>query len=124
MSSIQITPRADLEMALDSKNDLLLEKILFDVLEEGDRAIEKHGKPTGNPLRCAGIVCEEAGEAMEAALMITAINPKEREGRSQMDWLCDLRAELIQTASSAILRIRTIDSGEMTQWIIDHSQQT
>jgi hypothetical protein len=119
-----MTPRVHLEIFLDEKDDQLLERILYHVLEEGDRAEQKHGKPTPNPLRCTNIVCEEAGEACEAALKLTAIDSVEREGQSQMHWLAELRAEWIQVASSAIRRIRTIDSGEMTQWLLDNPNQS
>lgn len=99
-------------------------KILNDILRENDRAHQIHGTPSANPLRCACIVGEEAGEVMEAALMLTAINPKERRGQTQISWLAEMRKELVETASSAIRRIQLIDSGEMAQWIIDNPTQS
>jgi hypothetical protein len=120
-------PRVELECWLDSmSNDDEMRhcRVILDILKEGERASEIHGTPSANPLRCAGIVVEEAGEAMEAALMLTAINPAERRGRTQMHWLAEMRKELIETASSALRRVFVIDSGEMTQWIIDNPTQS
>ena len=80
-------------------NDDRLARVWTQIMSEMARAEIAHPRyPVDDPVRCAAIVAEEAGEALGAALDLTrpggAVAP--------MAIAENLRSELIQTAATAI----------------------
>jgi len=111
-------------VTIEGQDSPLLANILYDVLVEGEKAQEKHGTPSPNPLRGITILTEEVGEAAEAALKATSLNEKEKEDEHGVAqpmgyWLVRLRAELVQTASVSIRQIQNIDNGRMHKCLKD-----
>lgn len=88
MSYKQLFEKYDLMQIKDG----YLKMILADVLQEKDRAEEQHPIWPINEVEQAGIVCEESGELIRAALNF-------RFGNGDM---CDMRKEAIQTAATCI----------------------
>lgn len=102
----------------NTREEMMLERIIADVIAEGRRAQKKHGTPMPNPLRGSTILMEEAGEAAEAALKLTSRDEAEREGQTDEFWLKHLRKELIECASVAIRQIVNIDTGRTLPWVV------
>jgi len=76
-----------------------MDKILFEILNELDRAKAKHPVwPTCNIGRAAIVNCE-AGEALKEAIKIS-------EGTGSLE---NLRTELIQTAATSIRMMQAMD---------------
>jgi len=69
-------------------------RALFDIRAEMDRAEQLHGPLPWDPVRSALILVEEAGEVAKAALGVTRTKPDETVEH--------LREELAQTAATAI----------------------
>lgn len=114
-------PTELLELLQDS-NPVMV-RILIDVLMEGERAQVKHGTPSPNPLRGTTILGEEYGEACEAALKMTSLNPTEKENQTDFFWLHHLRSEYVQVASVALRQILNIDTGRTTEWLLNNQPQ-
>jgi hypothetical protein len=83
--------------------------VMSRVCAEIERARSKHREFPGNnnPVRSAGIICEEAGEAMKDALDVT----REGNNPSRRDYLrIALRTEIVQVAAMAILWLEMMEN--------------
>ena len=74
--------------------------IISEVLKELKRAKKKHPAWPQHIAARAGIVCEEAGELMKAALEIKYETGK--DGKDYSEQYKELKKEAIQTAATAI----------------------
>jgi NTP pyrophosphatase (non-canonical NTP hydrolase) len=82
------------------------DSVLLDVREERKRQDEKWGEQNHNPFVWLAIIGEEKGEADEAALKSQFEPDSEKT-------LEDLRAELVQTAATAVSAIESLDRNEL-----------
>jgi hypothetical protein len=60
------------------------QEVIDFILEEYDKACAKHPIFPTDIVHCAGILCEEAGEAMQAALDVTYSGGKIRDFKEEL----------------------------------------
>ena len=77
--------------------------ILVDIEVEIEIAAQRHPNYPDDPLRRVALMCEEAGEALQAALDLTRLDEPDRLLRDH------LRHEVVHTAAMAIKLLHAMD---------------
>lgn len=73
--------------------------VVMNAIREEQRNNQKRELPVHDPVRCAGLLCEEAGEVMKAALDMTRSRINE-DAKFQIER--EMVHEIIQVASLAL----------------------